>query len=113
MDRNLPHGPWEARMTLEKKLLQKVPEWRPAPHERAALTVTADDGVWSARLTVDRCEELSAALWELRLERAASPLALTHEKLEAWAKVVVQSSGIVEPLAIIEIDRARGRAQLR
>jgi len=97
-------------MTLEKKLLQKVPDWHPTPHERAALTVAADEGPWSARLTVDRCEELSAALWELRLERASSPLALTHDQLENWAKGVVQSASFIDPLAIIEIDRTRGRA---
>jgi hypothetical protein len=100
-------------MTLEKTLLQKVPDWRPTPHERATLTVAADDGPWSVRLTVDRCEELSAALWELRLERLSSPLALTPEQLENWAKAVIQPSGILDPLAIIEIDRTRGRAQLR
>ena len=100
-------------MTLEKTLLQKVPEWRPTPHERATLFVAADEGPWSARLTADRCEELSAALWELRLDRAAAPLTLTPDQLENWAKAVVEKPGLVDPLAVVEIDRVRGRAQLR
>jgi hypothetical protein len=100
-------------MTLEKKLLQKVPDWRPTPHERATLTVATDDGVWNARLTVDRCEELSAALWELKLERGSRSLALTLDQLENWAEAVVQGSGVIDPLAIVEVDRNRGRAQLR
>ena len=56
-------------MTLETNLLQKVPDWRPIPHERATLTVSAVDGKWSARMTADRCVALSGALWELRLDR--------------------------------------------
>jgi hypothetical protein len=100
-------------MTLEKKLLQKVPEWRPTPHERAALTIAADDTPWTVRLTADRCEELGAALWELRLERLSAPLALTHDQLEAWAKAVAQIPGLMEPLAVVEIDKPHGRAQLR
>ena len=100
-------------MTLEKKLLQKVPDWRPTPHERATLTVTTDDGVWSARLTADRCEELSAALWELRLDRLAEPMVLTADQLDQWAKAVVGLPALLDPLAVVEIDRAHGRAQLR
>jgi hypothetical protein len=100
-------------MTLEKTLLQKVPDWRPTPRERATLTVAADDGVWSARLTADRCEELSAALWELRLDRLAESMALTPDQLDRWAQAVVLSPALLDPLAVVEIDRTNGRAQLR
>lgn len=100
-------------MTLEKKLLQKVPEWRPTPHERATLTVAADESPWTVRLSADRSEELSAALWEVRLERLAAPLVLSHEQLEAWAKAVVKIAGLPEPLMVVEIDKFSGCAQLR
>lgn len=100
-------------MTLEKKLLQKVPEWRPTPHERASLSVAADDSPWTVRLTADRCEELGAALWELRLDRLAAPLALSHDQLEGWAKAVVKNSVLADPLTVVELDKSNGRAQLR
>jgi hypothetical protein len=100
-------------MTLEKTLLRKVPEWRPAPHERETLAVVADDGKWCARLTADRCEDLGVALWNLRLERMDSPLALAHEQLTAWAQRFVQLPGVLDPLTVVEIDKARGCAQLR
>jgi hypothetical protein len=100
-------------MTLEKKLLQKVPDWRPTPHERATLTVTADDGAWSARLTADRCEELSVALWELKLDRLVKSTLLSPDQLDIWAKAVVQLPALLDPLAVVEIDRTQGRAQIR
>jgi hypothetical protein len=100
-------------MTLEKTLLQKVPDWRPTPQERATLAVVADDGMWTARLTADRCEALSAALWELRLDRLADSVALTPEQLDHWAKAVVALPALIDPLAVVEIDRTNGRAQLR
>ena len=100
-------------MTLEKALLQKVPEWRPVPHERASQVVTDPDGPWCARLTADRCEELGAALWEIRLERIGGPLSLSPEQLSDWAKRIVQAPALLEPLAVVEIDQARGNAQIR
>jgi hypothetical protein len=100
-------------MTLEKKLLQKVPEWRPTPDERAILTVAADDSPWTVRLAADRCEALGAALWEVRLERLSAPLALSHQQLESWARAVVTIPGLPEPLSIVEIDKSSARAQLR
>jgi hypothetical protein len=100
-------------MTLEKKLLQKVPEWRPTPNERATLVVAADDSPWTVRLTADRCEALSAAFREVRLERLSAPLACNHQQLESWAKMVVEIAGLPEALAIVEVDKSSGRAQLR
>ncbi|CAN5200758.1 hypothetical protein BH10PLA2_BH10PLA2_35770 [soil metagenome] len=100
-------------MTLEKTLLRKVPEWRPTPGERATLVVSDESSPWSVRLTADRCEELGAALWELRLERIASPLALTHDQLTAWANRVVSGSALLDPLALIESDQVRRQAQIR
>jgi hypothetical protein len=56
---------------------------------------------------------LGAALWEVRLERLSDPLALSHEQLESWAKAVVKLAGLPEPLTVVEVDKSRGRAQLR
>lgn len=100
-------------MTLEKTLLQKVPEWRPAPGEREMLSVVSEDGIWCARLTADRCEELGVALWDVRLERIDSPINLTNEQLVAWAEKIAQVPSVLEPLALVEIDKIRGRAQIR
>jgi hypothetical protein len=100
-------------MTLETTLLQKVPEWRPAPHERASLAVAEQDGPWCARLVADRCEELGIALWEFRLERLSAPLALNDEQLSTWAKSIVESPPVLDPLSIIELDKIRGTLQIR
>ncbi len=100
-------------MTLETALLQKVPEWRPSPHERAGLTVAEQDGPWFARLTADRCEELGIALWELRLERMGSPLTLDADQLSAWAANIVKAPTLLEALSLVELDKARGLAQIR
>ena len=100
-------------MTLETALLQKVPEWRPTPHERASLAVAEQDGPWCARLVADRCEELGIALWEFRLERLGTPLVLNDEQLSDWAKTIVESPPLLDPLSIIELDRSRGKVQIR
>jgi hypothetical protein len=100
-------------MTLETTLLQRVPEWRPAPHERASLTFAEQDGPWCARLVADRCDELGIALWELRVDRLAAPLALNDAQLSTWAKSIVESPPLLDPLSIIEIDKTRGNVQIR
>jgi hypothetical protein len=100
-------------MTLEKILLQRVREWRPTPGERSTLVMSDDNSLWSVRLTADRCEELGVSLWDVRLERRASPLDLTHEQLTAWANRIVAGPALLDPLALIETDQVRSRAQIR
>ena len=97
-------------MTLEKTLLQKAHEWRPAPGEREMLSVVSDDGIWCARLTADRCEELGVALWDVRLERIDSPIHLGHEQLVAWAERIAQLPACWNPWLLWKSTRSAARA---
>lgn len=100
-------------MSLAKTLLRKVPDWRPAAHTQEVLAVSADDSPWSARLTADRCDELASALWELNLEPIKQPLELSADQLRTWARKAAEAHGLLEPLALLELDQPRGEALVR
>lgn len=94
-------------MTLEKTLLQKLAEWRPTS-AAAPLTVTTPDG-GTVGLTLERNEEIAARVREITLRRP-QPV----QDLRAWADRLCQrTTGLLEELALIEIDPGQGTAQLR
>jgi hypothetical protein len=99
-------------MTLEQTLLRKVPEWRPAPHARETLSVAVPEAGWLVRLTAERCEALGIALWDMTLERL-EPSALDARRLQSIAQAATQVRGLLEPLALIEVDAVRAEAQIR
>jgi hypothetical protein len=94
-------------MTLASTLLEKLNEWRPP--ERASLT--ASDARWSVTLTADRADVLGCLVWELAVRRTG---ATPGGDLKAWAeRVAGRTTGLVEPLAVLEVDVVRNEALLR
>ncbi len=100
-------------MTLDETVLQKLSEWRPGT-DRSTLNLPDAGSGWSASLTADRCDELGCLVWDLTLRRTAGPLATDATALRAWAdRVVARATGLLEPLAVVEVDAERLVAQLR
>ena len=94
-------------MTLANTLLEKLSEWRPP--ERASLTAAASG--WSATLTADRNDVVGCLVWELAVARTAPA---GPGGLKAWAeRVAGRTTGLVEPLKVLEVDNLRNEALLR
>jgi hypothetical protein len=94
-------------MTAEK-LLQSLSEWKPSGTGRHSLAVQLPGG-GTARVTADRADALSCAIWELALDRAA-PVG----GVRAWGEAVAaRATGLLEPLKLLEADETRGEAVLR
>ena len=90
-------------MTLEKILRQQLSDPEPGGFH-------VSHGGWNVTLTADKSDSLSCALNELALERNA-PI---QEELPAWAARVAElATGLIEPLTLIEVDGAIGKALLR
>lgn len=97
-------------MTLDDKLRQKLAEWRP-PAGRQELLVSDNDSGWTANLSVDRCDEVGSLIWELHLRPGQRA---TTGDLARWAnQIVTRVTGLLEPLAVVEIDTPGQMAQLR
>jgi hypothetical protein len=93
-------------MTLENNLLEKLNDWRP-DSARSTLTVAGGAGQIVV-LTADRNDNLATRVWDLTLNRGAVP------DLKGWAaKFCDRTTGLLEPLKLIEVDADRGVAQLR
>ena len=102
-------------MTLDETVLQKVSEWSELrPSGRSTLNLSDEGSGWSAALTADRCDDLGCLVWDLTLRRTAGPLATDAAALRAWADLVAsQVTGLLEQLAVVEVDAERLVAQLR
>lgn len=99
-------------MTLPETLLPKLSEWRPAGGGRHSWAESFPVTGWAVRLTADKADSLSCLVWELTLSRTGEPPAdLT---LGAWAAAIAaRTTGLMEPLAVHEVDDTRGEAVLR
>jgi hypothetical protein len=97
-------------MTLENTLLARLTEWRPPPG-RESLTVTDPASGWSATVSADRQDALSCLVWELAVRRGASA---EGGDLRSWAeRLAERTTGLVEPLKVLEVDALRNEALLR
>ncbi|MBA4067010.1 MAG: hypothetical protein C0501_25530 [Isosphaera sp.] len=99
-------------MTLPELLLPRLSEWRPAGAGRHSLSAAFPDAGWTVRLAADRTDSLSCLVWEMTLTRTADPPAgLTPA---GWAAAVAaRATGLLEPVAVHEVDETRGEAVLR
>jgi hypothetical protein len=96
-------------MTLAETLLQRLAKWRP-DSGRANLEVAHPESGWTTGLVADRVEALGCRLWEVTLKPAApAPPDLQGRAEQLAARV----TGLLEPLSLVEVDAARGVAQLR
>jgi hypothetical protein len=99
-------------MTLDELLLERLAEWRPVTGDRETLNLPDATSGWSVALTADRCDDLGARVWELRVRRIRE--APAGETLAAWAhRVAGRVKGLLETLTVLEIDAQRNEALLR
>jgi hypothetical protein len=98
-------------MTIAETVRQKLAE--NFPHSgRHELPIADDKAGWSLNLTLDRRDELGCLIWELCLRRT-NP-APADETLRTWAECIArQTTGLLEPLKVHEIDELRNEALLR
>jgi hypothetical protein len=98
-------------MTLAETVRQKLAE--NFPHSgRHDLAIADDAAGWTLHLTLDRRDELGCLVWELTLRRT-NP-APAGETLRTWAeRIARQTTGLLEPIKVLEIDEARNQALLR
>jgi len=97
-------------MTLANILLEKLTEWRP-PEGRASLCAVDPATGWGVTLTADRRDGVGCLLWELGVRRASAP---AGDSLRAWAeRIGERATGLVESLAVLEVDELRNEALLR
>ena len=101
-------------MTLENTLLEKLSEWRPAGEGRHTLAVLDADAGWNVALTADRQDQIACVVWELTLTRMNAVTTTDPAALKAWAeRAAGQVKGLLEPLAVVEVDTHRNEALLR
>lgn len=102
-------------MTLENTLLQKLSDWHPAGDGRHTLAVTDEAAGWNVAVTADRQDQVGCVVWELALRRAAvAPATDAAVALRAWAeRAAGRVKGLLEMLAVVEVDPTRGEALLR
>jgi hypothetical protein len=95
-------------MTLDELLLQKLAEWRP-DKGRHTLDLTDEASGWKAELAADCSDQVGCRVWELSLRRDKP-----RDNLRNWAeRVAARTTGLLEPLKLVELDTARDTAMLR
>ena len=101
-------------MTLENTLLEKLSEWRPAGEGRHTLAVLDADAGWNVAITADRQDQIGCVVWEMALTRMNAAATTDAAALKAWAeRAAGQVKGLLEPLAVVEVDTQRNEALLR
>jgi hypothetical protein len=96
-------------MTLGDMLLQKLADWRPVGEGRHTLAATDPAAGWHITVTADRHSDLGCAVQEFEARRSAAPA-----EVRPWAEgAASRVTGLLEPLALIELDVARNEALLR
>lgn len=94
-------------MKLAETLLQRLADWRPQERE----TLTVGESGWTVTVAADCVDRVGCRLWEVALHPQTSR---QLGDLQAWAeRTAARVTGLLEPLAVIEVDAERRAAQLR
>ncbi len=97
-----------------QSLLPKLGEWRPTSSGRTTFNHQDAATGWSVTLTVDKTDALSCQLWDLTLAKLPAPQPFNGAELHQRAAAVAErTTGLLEPLRVIEVDVQRGEALLR
>jgi hypothetical protein len=96
-------------MTLENTLLQNLAKWRFPLGDRRTLSAT--EGGWNVTVHADGADTVGCHVWEVALSR---DVPATGTDLRARAeRVAARVTGLLEPLALLEVDSPKGTALLR
>jgi hypothetical protein len=93
-------------MTLERTLLEKLADWR---FHSSRQTLDAGDSDTKFHATADCADEIGCRLWETTLTRPAPAEALADRA----RRLVSRTTGLLEPLRLLEIDSEHKVALLR
>jgi hypothetical protein len=100
-------------MNLAETLLQKLSEWRPVEEGRPNANFPLPTHGWTVRLDAERVDTVGCVLNEVAVVRD-NPLADDAIRLEAHARqAAARTTGLLEPLRLVEVDRAQNVAILR
>jgi hypothetical protein len=102
----------EEKMTnLSETLLQKLSNWRPQSPSQPLEIADAVSG-WKVAIQAVRADEMACMVWEVQVGRT-NPLPSGAPYAERAGRLAESVTGLMEPLRVVEIDDARGEAQLR
>jgi hypothetical protein len=100
-------------MTLAETLLQKLVDWRPDGEGRHSVSLPLAGHGWTIGIQADRQDSLGCRMTELEANRDA-PVANDAAALDVHARrVAARTTGLLEPLRLIEVDHPRQIALLR
>lgn len=100
-------------MNLAETLLQKLSDWRPVEEGRRTETFPLPAHGWTVRVAADRVDTVGCVLNEVEAVRD-TPVADVAAAVEAHARQAAERvTGLLEPLRLVEVDRARNIALLR
>jgi hypothetical protein len=100
-------------MTQNDLLLNNLTDWRPAGTGPHSFGHALDSG-WTVAVTADAADTVGCRLTELAVARPAPAKPATAADLKRWAgRTVARTTGLLEPLKLIEIDPTRSEAVLR
>jgi hypothetical protein len=95
-------------MTLASIIRQKLSE-TPAADQRHELSASDPAGAWVVYLTADRRDAWTTVAWELSARRAGGT-----GDVAAWAQHIAErTTGLLEPLRVVEIDAPNNQALVR
>jgi len=95
-------------MTLAKIVQQKLSDTS-ADGQRHEFTAADEAGGWNLFLTAERRDQWTTEAWEMSLRRDVS-----SGNVATWAQAIAErSTGLLEPLGVVELDQAHDRALLR
>jgi len=98
-------------MNLSDTVLRNTAEWRLPAGGRTVLAVPDEGAGWAVAVTADRSDELGCLVWDITLRRTSAP---ATAELQAWAeRVAARTTGLIEPLKVVEVDAALNEALLR
>jgi hypothetical protein len=100
-------------MTYDDALVERLTGWRPEGTGPHSLAYSGENG-WTTGVTAESTDTVGGRLTDLTVSRPAPAEPATGAGLKTWAdRIADRTTGLLEPLKLIEVDDARLEAVLR